>query len=499
MRRKILTLIVLVMLFCLPLKAPAEEHTFAAGSLIVPMDSFYQQDADGGVLEAFGMVYYLLNHKDTNGEHDITVYWVINQIKTEIDGIDLQIEVDAATLAGLDKESVVKLYNQADGTTSVLSQYKTYDGGDDDSNLRVSYSGGIFIVEAEDVVIAKTIIDNSDWLKVEVHEAQVPFSAPVFREMIGTPPKIALMNNDEDKTKGNAQILEAYLRLAGLCTDTYEVVTPNEIRDGLLRTADYDFLWAPHWTGYNKYDVDGNGNGSPDVEDVVSEIKLFLESGNGMLAECASIETFEHSENGQFLSTKGFGHNEGTNDETKVIYNDVTGPNVQIGDFTYKPEGGHLHNWRPYHSGDKYNFDVSPDVDEGDSAYVSTVTRFTVDDTNDNGVVDDTDWDYYVGGYAYGDTTNGYVVYLGGHKYAKCSGSIAVEPEINVHPLNFEFKKDVNKSDKVYTITLGVYYNDGDDKSTGVTFTTDADFSDPALSIRSASYAWQPSGSGTGE
>jgi len=236
MKRKILTLIVLVMLLCLPLKAPAEEHTFAAGSLIVPMDSFYQPEADGGVLEAYGLVYYLLNHKDTNGEHDITVYWVINQTKTAIDGIDLEIEVDAATLEDLNKESVVKLYNQADGTTSVLSQYKTYDGGDDDSNVRVSYSGGVFIVEAEDVANAKAIVDPSDWLKVEVHEAQVPFSASVFREMIGTPPKIALMNNDEDKTKGNAQILEAYLRLAGLCTDTYEVVTPNEIRDGKLRT-----------------------------------------------------------------------------------------------------------------------------------------------------------------------------------------------------------------------------------------------------------------------
>ena len=499
MKRKILTLIVLVMLLCLPLKAPAEEHTFAAGSFIIPMDSFYQPEADGGVLEAYGLVYYLLNHKDTNGEHDITVYWVINQTKTAIDGIDLEIEVDAATLEDLNKESVVKLYNSADGTTSVLSQYKTYDGGDDDSNVRVSYSGGVFIVEAEDVANAKAIINPSDWLKVEVHEAQVPFSAPVFREMIGTPPKIALMNNDEDKTKGNAQILEAYLRLAGLCTDTYEVVTPNEIRDGKLRTAGYDFLWAPHWTGYDKHDADGNGNGTPDVEDIVTEIKLFLESGKGMLAECASIETFEHSENGHFLSTKGFGHNQGTNDETRVIYNDVTGPNVQVGDFEYDPEGGHLHNWRPYHSGDNYNFDVSPDVTGGDSAYVTAVTRFTVDDTNDNSAVDDTDWDYYVGGYAYGDTNNGYVVYLGGHKYASCEGSIAVEPQINVKPLDFEFKKDVDKSDKVYTITFAVAYNDGADKSSGVTFTTDADFSDPALSIRSASYAWQPSGSGTGE
>jgi hypothetical protein len=440
------------------------------------MDSYYQPGDNGGLLEAYGLVFYLLKHTDADGEHDIKVYWVINDQKTTIDGIDMRIEDNQAS-------TVVGLYDHAGGTTAFENEDFARPGN---NAKKISYSGGVFVVEEEDAAAAKALIDSKDWLKVKVHQALVPFAAPVFREMIGTPPKIALMNNDEDKTKGNAQILEAYLRLAGLCTDTYEVVTPYEIAgiaaDGSsmpskLRTEGYDFLWAPHWTGYDKYDGDFDNDGTADVEEIVSEIKLFLESGNGLLAECASIETFEHSQNGHFLSTKGFGHNGGTNDDTKVIYNDVTGANSQIGDFFYEPEGGHLHNWRPYHSGDDYKLDVPPDVSGGDSAYVSTVTRFTVDDTNNSGAVENTDWDYYVGGYAYGDTNNGYVVYLGGHKYAKCSGSVAVAPEINVKPLLFEFAKDVDKSDKVYTITLVVGYNDGSAKNSVITFTTDADFS----------------------
>jgi len=130
-----------------------------------------------------------------------------------------------------------------------------------------------------------------------------------------------------------------------------------------------------------------------------------------------------------------------------------------------------------YHSGDPYKLDTPPDVTGGDSAYYPTVSRFTVDDTNDNGVVEDTDWDYYVGGYTYGDSKNGYVVYLGGHKYAKCSGSVAVQTEQNAHPLKFEFKKEVNKSDKVYTITLAIAYSDGSDKNSVIIFDTDDDFS----------------------
>ena len=82
--------------------------------------------------------------------------------------------------------------------------------------------------------------------------------------------------------------------------------------------------------------------------------------------------------------------------------------------------------------------------------YNATVTRFAIDKTG---------WDYYVGGYAYGDRNNGYVVYLGGHSYASCGNSSGsrIDPELNKHPLTFEFRKDI--SNEVFT--LRVKYNGG--------------------------------------
>ncbi|MGA1870713.1 MAG: PilC/PilY family type IV pilus protein [bacterium] len=302
---------------------------------------------------------------------------------------------------------------------------------------------------------AKTIINQSGWSAVDVHVAGVPFAAMVYRGMCGTPPRIALMNSEEDDTKGNAAILEAYLRLAGICTDVYEIVSPNDIRDGILTYSSYEFLWAPHWEGYKKYDLDGDGDGISDVEEIVQKIRLFLESGKGLLAECASIETFEHSNNGKFLTTEGLGHNGGTNDSDDIIYLDYATPNSQIGDFKYKPERGHLHNWRPYQSGDPYNFDDPPSEA---SAYNETVTRFTIDNTG---------WDYYVGGHMDGDITKGYAVYLGGHAYAKCDGEIEVDPEPEAHALDFEFVTE--SKDPTTTITMLFEY-ENDTKSETVTF-----------------------------
>ena len=436
MKKKIFIIIALLILSCLPLSALAVERNFPAGSLIIPMDSFYQPDADGGILEAYGLVFYLLDHTDEEGENDITVYWMINQEKTTMDGTDFVIEDLTLTEGG----AVAKLYDHADNTSDL-----TFNAGD--NYQKISYIGGPFIVDGVDAETAKTIINQAGWAAVEVHVAQVPFKAMIFREMRGTPPTIALMNNSEDKTgKGNAAILESYLRLASICTDVYDIVTPNEIRDGILAFGGYDFLWAPHWTGYDSYSDDNDGNGTPDVEDIVIKTKEFLENGKGLFAECASIEVFEHSQNGRFLSTKGFGHNMGTNDPDTIIYNDPITPNSQIGDFTYVPEGGHLHNWRPYHDGDDYNFDELPDVTGGDSEYVDTVTRF---------VIDNTGWDYYVGSYAYGNTRNGYVVYLGGHKYAECKGGVEVDPDPSVHTLDFECTKDISTED----FTLLVKYH----------------------------------------
>lgn len=457
MKNNLLILLTLVMLLFPAPSVQAAEQNFPSGSLIIPMDSFYQPDSDGGILEAYGLVFNLLKHLDGQGEHDITVYWVINEAKATIDATDIVIEDLTLVEGGV----VAKLYNHAGGTSSL-----TFNTGD--SYQRITYSGAPFIVDGVDAETAKAIINQSSWSAVEVHVAQVPFKAPVYREMHGTPPKIALMNNSESKTGGNAAILEAYLRLAGICADVYDVVTPNEIRDGILTTGGYDFLWAPHWTGYSSYSSDADSDGTADVEEIVLKVKEFVKNGKGVFAECASIETFEHSQNGRYLSTKGFAHNGGTNNAATIIYNDLATPNSQVGNFQYAPEGGHLHNWRPFVSGDPHtNVGQPPDarppgnphVTAGNpSTYVDTVTRFATDNTG---------WDYYVGGYAYGDSNNGYVVYLGGHKYAQCKGGVAVGSAPGAHPLKFDFHKDIDNEE----FTLLVKYSSG--STTTVNFSGD--------------------------
>ncbi len=432
-------IVTLIVLFYIACPGFSEEHNFSAGSLIIPMDRFYQPDADGGILEAYGLVYYLLDHI-TNDENDITVHWVINNQKVNINDIDCLIR-DGSLEAG---ETVVRYYNHS-GKTSDL----TYKPGD--HSKKVTYSGAPFIIDGKDAAAAKAVIRQVNWEAVDIHEASVPFAAPVYREMKGTPPKIAVMNNSEKDT-GNAAILESYLRLAGICTDVYDVVTPNQIRDDILTSRPYDFLWVPHWEGYDNYSADDNNNGRIDVEDIIIKIRDFIVSGRAMLSECASVEVFEHSRNGRFLTTKGFGHNGGSRDSAGIVYNTVTRPNSQVGDFVYAPEGGHLHSFRPFVFGDAYNFEKRPDeipaekpeITPGNpSRYFDTVTRFSSDNTG---------WDYYAGGHAYGNTSNGYVVYLGGHKYAECKGRGKVNPVPEVHPVLIEFDKNI--TGEIITITI---------------------------------------------
>ncbi len=492
MKTKITVFLILVLVACLPLKVLADEsesvHGFAAGSLIFPMDDFYQPIADGGSLEVYGLIFYLLDYKDQDcvdacGTTDncvetcgLTAYWVIDETKTEIGGIDLQIASDDDALTAHGVSEVVRQNDRSGGSTA-LTAWATNGSATDDSKNQVTYRGSVFIIDYTDLAASENmadlaaaydIINNSRWSAVDVHVAQVPFTAPLHRKMKGIPPKIALMNDDEIRDSGNAAILESYLRLAGICDTSYDVLTPYDIAgiapDGSriqskLFSQKYDFLWAPHWTDKDYVDEDLDNNNTMDVNDIVAQIQSFVKSGKSLLAECASIEVFEHYSNGRFLTDKGLGHNEGSNDPDWVIYNSVTKPYAQIGDdpIGFGPEGGHLHNWRPYHKNDDYNFDVEPHADLVPSTYNPTVTRFTVDDTDEDGSVTEADWDYYVGGYAYGNTDFGYVVYLGGHKYAKCDGTSPVEVNPNMHLIKFEFDKNVSSE----TFTLVVDFAKG--------------------------------------
>ncbi|OGW61900.1 MAG: hypothetical protein A2638_05740 [Nitrospirae bacterium RIFCSPHIGHO2_01_FULL_66_17] len=487
---------------------PAEaaiERTFGSGSLIIPMDGdAYQPSTDGGVYEAYGFIYKLLDRKqtDSNGvlvlvggepvPDPIPVYWIIDDLKTAITAADLTISHNTTDPVATEYKATGEIAIPVVGANPAVGK-------------QVKYIGGPFVIDSNYAAAAKTIWANG-FQDVNLHVAKVPFTGKVQREMFGTPPKIALMNDSESRTGNATKILESYLKIAGIvnpltditgkaCDGTpvsgegclYDVLTPNEvggIKDlagtalggksllfdyskcpppftGCKPTANYRVLWVPHWVGYQDY-LQKNGQYASfnalvgtmsatleDVHDVVMAARDFIDTGNSLFAECAGIETFEWSKFGRFISKFDIGHNGGTNDPTKIYYNQnaLDQPYVQVGAITFDPQGGHLHNWRPFQTGDitvtggplAMAFSPAPANPktaylQADTGYDGDTTVFTYDDAGvpagttpppalhayKDGDAAKTQWHYYVGGHMDGDITNGYVVYLGGHSYVQC-------------------------------------------------------------------------------
>ncbi|MCF6191998.1 MAG: hypothetical protein L3J76_02540, partial [Candidatus Hydrothermae bacterium] len=255
----------------------------------------------------------------------------------------------------------------------------------------------------------------------------------------------------------------------------------------------YQGLGAPHWTGAKGFDCDpspadritgtpcpcgGGGSITPAQEDiVVQKVRNFLLSGNALMAECASIEVFENNPNGRFLTSIGiYPDNDqippagrsaacGTNDSIKVGYPGI--PYTQIGDFQYQSTGGHRHNWRPLPpDGDTLNDNslVSP-------GYKPTVRDFLYLDTPcplPTSVGATQRWNYAIGGHIDGDVDKGYVVYVGGHKYAKClsyGGGAGAGPEDSLH---IKFKRSLDPG-TVFDLKL-IYLVGSDTDSVSLVF-----------------------------
>ncbi|MBF0291430.1 MAG: hypothetical protein HQK86_04665, partial [Nitrospinae bacterium] len=440
----------------------ATNKTFPAGTYIIPMDSTYQPSADGGIFEAYGLVFDLL-------QNGATVYWMIDESKTSISAPDITITNTTTT-------PVVAGYP---GTVIPAPAITT----------TISYAGAPFVIvpgEGLTVAAQEAILSHADWAAVEIHKTNVPFTANVSRELKGTPPKIALLNNQEstDSGTGNAQILESYMSLAGICNDTYDIVTPNMVRDGILDTGGYTVFWAPHWTAYSGW----TGGNAADADAIMLKIRQFLEAGNSIFAECASIEVMEHSYNGHYLTTNstvpasgsvghsgGISHDGGTMDMTKIVYHDTTSPFPQVGDYTFDPTSGHLQNWRPYNASNylaanETNVEAYPFAPAATtSTYNPTVSRFTYDDKDGLASTPDDQWDYYTGGRIDGNENMGYVVYLGGHKYGTCSlgGGSGASTPVNERVWKFTMEDNISTSTaaaskEIYTIVVVYTYNGAD-------------------------------------
>jgi MYXO-CTERM domain-containing protein len=250
----------------------ASADTFEAGSLVIPMDTDYQ---DEGTLEAFGLVYQLLRN-------DIHVHWVIKS---------------------------GKVYGGADFVASGV------DLQTGEPILQHAYRGGPWVIagDAEVIDAAKEIIAQwqMSYPLVNVHETTVAFEGDVAHTLV-VAPTIAMLAD------GNQKIARKYMIAARI---------PDSIGDPLWPDSSPDMLTVDEVSGptdTNHADgalFDDVGNpvycqfmsmhwGVGDAEDhpeVVAEVRQFLHHPTHFYAQCQAVNAFENLEpHGFYLTQNGF-------------------------------------------------------------------------------------------------------------------------------------------------------------------------------------------------
>jgi uncharacterized repeat protein (TIGR01451 family) len=272
---------------------------FAAGTLIVPMDTTYQDD---GMLEAYGLVYELLRQ-------GVPVHWVIKAQKQN-GGVDFM-----ATGTDLRSGMAVPAHG---------------------------YRGGPWVIDAADAAKARPIVEA--WQEANaataVHEATAPFVGEVSRTLV-VAPNIAMMAD------GNQKIARKYMLAAKIpdsagdpnWPDTSpDMLDPQELagtadnhHDGALFDADGDPVYCQfmsmHWAV-----KDAQQN-----PEVVAEMREFLGFPTHLFAECQAVNAFENLDpHGFFLTQKGFLIGDGPN---TYDYLQQDSPYAQI-DGAFQSVGG---------------------------------------------------------------------------------------------------------------------------------------------------------------
>jgi MYXO-CTERM domain-containing protein len=458
----------IIALGALPLMAPTcgssgeGVKVFSRRSLIIPMDVCYQYSTDssgqtyapaggatecpavdpGDVIKAYGLVYQLVR----NG---IAVYWVIDNAKTSVTGVDLTVQYDGGV--------PVYLFDWA---TGVEGAAPTIGNG----GHLINYRGGPFVVDGSDFARAAAVLQNfrSTFGSVNVHVANVAFRGYSKRTMAGgwsaggaTPPKLALLDigSSGSGAKNSEVVIQGYLNRAGLNTagamgyaDPAQGVH-GEIFDRLflpdflanpagsgwttsrLATNAYQILWVPHWTAPSSCSDCPPSTSctcsvkytSAQILETLQTIGSFVNDTRGatrlpgdLFAECAGLGSFEGvfssrgGYNGNFTIANPVGGEPSTHFETTSDATHLTGvsinasvtsplyrgnfssPLMQIGDFQFQPRDGAIQNFRP-------------------QLYKSEVVRLISDSTTP---------DYDIFTWVPGTTTHGTIVYLGGHSYS---------------------------------------------------------------------------------
>lgn len=271
--------IAIVTIAALYAPARAADQLYQPGSLIIPMDTTYQNN---GMLAAYGLVYDLLR----NG---VEVDWAIAEGKA-YGGVDF---IASAT--------------DVQSSASIVSH---------------SYRGGPFVIDASQYVQALPIVQA--WQvshgQVKAHVSTTSFTAAIARQLLN-PPDIAVFAD------GNEDIAFSYLNAAGIPMSNGAAWPAAKDNSGLYTCpgtkccpdCKSESLVAGAGTASHKDGALFGANGVPkycqfmsmhygapaNVPEVVAEVRAFLAYPVHFLAECQAVNAFENDVNGKFLTSGG--------------------------------------------------------------------------------------------------------------------------------------------------------------------------------------------------
>lgn len=301
--------------------------------------------------------------------------------------------------------------------------------------------------------------------QVIIHQATTSFDAPIYKRITNTPPRIALV----DFGGGTSSVLLQYLTRARLQGDASGNIggqkvcgTPGAVGgiancavsttgliydrirglDDLLTTGTYPkglinskvggksrykVIWAPHWELDNS-DKSSGAATNAERGNALDNLDYFGDQkGNGLLAECASIEGYEGSSavpqysgtglgkfmfngnirrNGMTLAKHGRNCTDPWYNGTSMctVYGAPSDPFSQVGDYTYAVGGGHVESFTNLNNGVDAR---KPGVKRLASSWSNYPTG--ADNTGNNG------WDYATLRQKDDDPEKATVIYVAGH------------------------------------------------------------------------------------
>jgi hypothetical protein len=259
--------------------AGAETKVYPADSLVIPMDTTYQ---DHGMLEAYGLVYDLLLA-------GLPVDWTIEPGK-EYGGVDFVASAE-----------------------DVASEEPIVDHG---------YRGGPFVIDGalHDDALPIVLAWQTEHPAVAVHRATAPFSAEVSREM-RVAPSIAIFVDHKEV------VAFEYLNAAGIPQangdpwpdkrdTTEEYACPGEqCCPDCLNEAETSGPTTESHSDGDLFDPSGNPyycqfmsmayKEPAAVPEVVAEVREFLQHRVHFFAEGEAVTSFENASDGYFLTLNG--------------------------------------------------------------------------------------------------------------------------------------------------------------------------------------------------